>query len=193
MTFQIIIPYVIFCLQANAEILSGLGAGLSSSNSSADVAATTMNIEAVMENLQRVQHQQRLREQKKNEEALESEVRCSGDDYSDGAERQRSFSSNSPKGDESLDDDRNDDASPGMIKDDDDLGRTSPESEKSLMAQQVALAAAALAQRSNPQNGGSIPTALSALMPHTMLQQFGQFPGNFDPSQLPQVKLTPYT
>ena len=167
-----------------------MGAGLSSATSSADMAAAaTMNIEAVMENLQRVQHQQRLREQKKSDEAIENDVRCSGDDYSDEPERRRSLSSNSPKGDESADEDRNDIGSPGIIKDDDDLSRRSPDSEKSsLIAQHVALAAA-LAQRGNPQNGNTIPPALSALMPHAMLQQFGQFPGGMDSSQIPQVKL----
>ena len=145
-----------------------------------------MDIEAVMENLHRVQHQQRMRE-KKSDDVIDNDVRCSGDDFSDEAERRRSFSPNSPKGDESPDEDRNEVDSPGMLKDDDDLSRRSPDSEKSaLIAQQVAIAAA-LAQRGNPPNGGSIPPALSALMPHTMLQQFSQFPGGLDPTQLPQV------
>jgi len=170
-------------------MLSGLGAGLSAATSSADMAAAaTINIDAVMENLQRVQHQQRLREQKKNDDVIENDVRCSGDDFSDEVERRRSFSPNSPKGDESPDEDRHDISSPGMMKDD-DMGRRSPDSDKSaLFAQQVAIAAA-LSQRGNPQNGNSIPSGLSALIPHTMLQQFGQFPGGLDPSQLPQVKI----
>ena len=157
--------------------------------SSADVAAAaTMDIEAVMENLQRVQQRQRINEQK-SDEVMEGDMRGSGDDLSDRAERQRSYSPSSQKADDdSADDERTELGSPGMMKNNDDARSTEADKSSSLIAQQVALAAA-LANRGGHQNGGSIPPALSALMPHSMLQQFGQFQANVEPSQLPQASI----
>nr|NP_001071682.1 protein dead ringer homolog [Ciona intestinalis]Q4H3P5.1 RecName: Full=Protein dead ringer homolog [Ciona intestinalis]BAE06382.1 dead ringer homolog [Ciona intestinalis] len=160
--------------QTKAELLSGLGSSLTSSPG--NVSAATMKLEAVMENLQR-QHQQRMMEQHKNDDVISNDVRC--DDFSDGGERQRSYSG-SPK--EDSDEDRNDMTSP-MMRDDDDVMQSdgrSPEPDKtSLITQQMAFAAA-LAQRSSPDG------SLSSLVPQAMMQHFGQFPASFDASQLPQ-------
>ncbi|XP_076817526.1 protein dead ringer homolog isoform X1 [Clavelina lepadiformis] len=173
--------------QAKAEILSGLGAGLTSTvASAADVSATTMKLEAVMENFQR-HHQQRILDQQKSDDVIHADVRCNGDDFSDNPVRRRSFSSSPKAANDSADDDGNDVASPGIMREDDDVisqERRSPDPEKSsaLIAQQVAFAAA-LAQRASPDGNLS---SLSSLMPQAMMQQFGQFQSNFDPSQLPQ-------
>uniref|UniRef100_H2ZB60 ARID domain-containing protein n=1 Tax=Ciona savignyi TaxID=51511 RepID=H2ZB60_CIOSA len=149
--------------QAKAELLSGLTSHSSPGNVSA------MKLEAVMENLQR----HRLLGQHKNDDVISNDVRC--DEFSD--DRQRSFSESPKAHEDSADEDRM--TSP--IREDDDVpeGR-SPECDKSaLLTQQMAFAAA-LAQRGSPDNN------LSNLMPQAMMQHFGQFPGSFDPSQLPQ-------
>lgn len=155
-----------------------------------DTSSDMVNIEAVMEKLQRAQQQQRL---KKGDDVMDADMRCNGDDYSDVVDQRRSFSNSPKEGNDSHDDDRNEMRTPEDIKDDEDLTDRSPEMNKSpaLIAQQVALAAA-LAQRGNPQNGSTIPPSLSALFPHTVLQQFGHFQNNFDPSQLPAVCMTIY-
>ena len=139
-----------------------------------------------MENLQRAQQQQRL---KKNDNVIDGDMRCNGDDFSEAPEQRRSFSTSPKEDEEFVDEDRNEMGSPEGLKDDDDVRPRSADLEKSpsVIAQHVALAAA-LAQRGSSQNGSSISPALSALIPHTVLQQFGHFQGNLDPSQLPQVR-----